>query len=634
MLKIREIEPLKGKARLKVWLLGLSSGVLMTLCQPPADIPLLGLVALAPLFMALPRTSPWGSWLMGFGVGLPYFGINVWWLSQMVTDPGNEWIIFAMYSFIVFWMSVFFGFAAQQIRWLLTRRVTWTVWLVPFAWLGWEFLHEFNTPAPYPWLPLGLSLADFTMFAQIADIWGQYGLTVACAFFALGVASPFALEGESAKFTRLKDQLHRYVLPGSAVAMLIAGCIYGMIRINIVTNNEAGDGPLIGCVQGNLPQEVKVSNDPERVPNSFREHLRLTEEATILGADLVAWPETMLFGGATREGLNYYTPNRSAQFFNDGVPDRALLDGTVYGTSGDPYRVSYAEFLRAKVAHEYKTPLLVGVLTPIPPEEQIHEWKKGTYDRRKYNTAMLIDEQGRVADTYDKRYLVPGGEYIPLEGFGPVRAIIEGYSQGLQGYTSRVEPGMRLTTFRSTAEAERLNGRDWAFTSSICYEYAWPICYIELHDRKERYPDFHVNISNEGWFKRSAELDQAVDYCRIRAIESRVPMIRATNTGISCNIDAAGRIVETFTVGGDDREVGGLFLTRPAVLKDPVASMFVVLVGRLLGWISLLVVVGILVKMIVGRVQAYNRRRRAKLAEQVAQGSRPASTPAVSGNKS
>jgi hypothetical protein len=70
------------------------------------------------------------------------------------------------------------------------------------------------------------------------------------------------------------------------------------------------------------------------------------------------------------------------------------------------------------------------------------------------------------------------------------------------------------------------------------------------------------------------------------------------------------------------------------VLKDPVASMFVVLVGRLLGWISLLVVVGIVVKMIIGRVQVYNRRRRAKLAEQVATGSRPGSTPAVSETKS
>src|SRR5690606_9250885 len=105
---------------------------------------------------------------------------------------------------------------------------------------------------------------------------------------------------------------------------------------------------------------------------------------------------------------------------------------------------------------------------------------------------------GRTLASYDKRYLVPGGEYIPLEGFGPVRAVIEGYSEGLQGYTSRVEPGLRLTEFHLPSKAERLKGRDWAFSSSICYEYAWPVCYVELHQRPQRYPDFHVNISNEG----------------------------------------------------------------------------------------------------------------------------------------
>src|SRR5690606_23101646 len=131
------------------------------------------------------------------------------------------------------------------------------------------------------------------------------------------------------------------------------------------------------------------------------------------------------------------------------------------------------------------------------------------------------------------------------------------------------------TEFHLPSKAERLKGRDWAFSSSICYEYAWPVCYVELHQRPQRYPDFHVNISNEGWFKRSAELDQAVDFCRLRAIESRVPMVRATNTGITCHIDAAGRVRDVLRVNGDDREVEGLLLMRPAVLANPKPTVFV-----------------------------------------------------------
>jgi apolipoprotein N-acyltransferase len=259
--------------------------------------------------------------------------------------------------------------------------------------------------------------------------------------------------------------------------------------------------------------------------------------------------------------------------------------------------------------------MLVGTLTDIPDEERTVEWKQSTYNLRKYNTAMLFDARGRVADSYDKRYLVPGGEYIPLEDVTFIREIIIGYAEGLQGYASRVEPGRRLTLFRLPSKAPRLEGRDWAFTSSICYEYAWPVCYQELHESPSRYPDFHVNISNEGWFKESAELDQAVDYCRLRSIESRVPMVRGTNTGVTCSIDAIGRVRDRLVVDGKDREVGGMLLMRPHVLERPTPTVFVSMVGRGVGWLSLVVILCIMPLMIAGRGQIWWRRRMAKVAE-------------------
>jgi apolipoprotein N-acyltransferase len=75
-----------------------------------------------------------------------------------------------------------------------------------------------------------------------------------------------------------------------------------------------------------------------------------------------------------------------------------------------------------------------------------------------------------------------------------------------------------------------------------------------------------VNISNEGWFRASSELDQAVVMSRFRAIETRVPMLRCTNTGITCNIDALGRVRETLTVDGYDRLKQGVLVARPCVL--------------------------------------------------------------------
>lgn len=612
MLKSSDIQPFQGTARKKAWALVLLSAALMTLSQPPANVPLLGLVMLAPLLVALPGLTPRASWLAGFVVGLPYFWINMWWLGEMVTDPGNEWIVFAMFAFVATAMSMYYGVATLMIRWLLTRRNRHMIWLVPLAWLGMEFIHEFNTPAPYPWLPIGVSITEFTWFIQTADIWGQYGLSAGLALTSLGLASLVHIN-EEGRFKLRSEPLYRFVVPGAAVLFVAASCIYGFVRIGQMDAMEMQDGPVIAGVQGNMSQEVKVREDGNRIPDAFTTHLRLSQQAADEGAELICWAETMLFYGATRDGLTRGNEANSARMFEDGVPDPALLGGTVLLADGRKHQVSYVEHLRARTAHHFKVPMLVGVLTEIPQDEQIHDWKE--YHHRKYNTAMMFDAQGRTLASYDKRYLVPGGEYIPLEGFGPVRAVIEGYSEGLQGYTSRVEPGLRLTEFHLPSKAERLKGRDWAFSSSICYEYAWPVCYVELHQRPQRYPDFHVNISNEGWFKRSAELDQAVDFCRLRAIESRVPMVRATNTGITCHIDAAGRVRDVLRVNGDDREVEGLLLMRPAVLSTPKPTIFVSMVGRGLGWLSLIVIGTILPLMIAGRVHTRLRIRRAQRAE-------------------
>lgn len=608
MLKTREIERLTGKPRLKVWLIGLCSAILLTFSQPPAAVPLLGLVALAPMLIALPRLSRGGAWLMGFLVGLPYFWINNWWLGQMVTDPGNEWIVFGMFVFVATAMAVYYGFAAWQMRWLLTRRASWPWLLVPLVWLGWEFIHEFYTPVPYPGLALGVSLADFTLFAQTADVWGQYGLSLTCAAVALALAAPFALEGSAARFVIRPDKLRRYVVPGAALLWLTLGSIYGAVRISQVESREAGDGPKIALVQGNLAQEVKVreSGASDRLAVSYARHVELSREGVAQGAELVCWAETMLFGGATRDGMFFRRPEIAADYFHDGLPKASLL--------GSGW---YAGNLRARIYHEFETPMLVGTITSIPEAEQIHEWKD--YSNRTYNTALMFDGQGHAVASYDKRYLVPGGEYIPLEGFGPVRKLIEHYSEGLQGYASRVEPGMRLTTFQLPAEAERLDGRAWNFTSTICYEFAWPGCYIELHTTRERYPDFHVNISNEGWFKESAELDQAVDMMKIRAIESRVPVLRATNTGITCSIDAAGRVRQVLQVDGSDRDVSGVLVVQPAVLTEPVPTLFVALVKRALGWLSLLAILGVAATMGLLHGKAALRRRRIARAKAVEQ---------------
>src|SRR5690606_13894487 len=73
-------------------------------------------------------------------------------------------------------------------------------------------------------------------------------------------------------------------------------------------------------------------------------------------------------------------------------------------------------------------------------------------------------------------------------------------------------------------------------------------------DGAARSTDFVLNISNDGWFQYSAELEQHLAICAFRAVENRVGIARAVNTGISGFVDPNGRIYSL--VRGADRLVG------------------------------------------------------------------------------
>ena len=610
MLKPREIEKLSGRPRLLVWLIALASGPLLTLTIPPFDVPGLVLFALAPLLLALPRLSAGGSWVAGFLVGMCYFWINLWWMGQMGTEPGNEMAIFSMFAFVATAMAAYYGLCAVFMRWALTRQAAWAAGLVPLIWLGFEFIHEFDTPGPFPWLSLSQGTLALTPLIQTADIWGSYGLVLIVLLCSVGLAAPFELAGSRAAFSLKRAGLTRFALPGAAVLVLLTSCIYGWARMAEFESRELKDAPLIGCVQGNLKQEVKVSNDLDLIPKAFAKHVEFSYRAKKLGAELIVWPETMVFGGATRDGHSFRYPRASQSFYVDGKPVVQLL-GSVNSYGG------YIGRLRAEIYYRLNTPMLVGALTPVPAQEQFDvAWKD--YNTRVYNTAILLNEEGMPLDSYDKRFLVPGGEYIPLERNSLVQAIVQAYSHSLQGRSRFLEPGVRFTLFKLPAKKDSpagMAGRDWRFTSSICYEFAWPQAFVDLHRRSDgAYPDFHLNISNEGWFRQSSELDQAVNYCRLRCIESRVPMVRCTNTGISCTIDAAGRVREVLTVNGSDREVEGVFMSRPPVLENPGPTIFIAWVGRAPAYLSLAAIIAIMGLMLAGRVALFRQRRREKTA--------------------
>jgi apolipoprotein N-acyltransferase len=139
------------------------------------------------------------------------------------------------------------------------------------------------------------------------------------------------------------------------------------------------------------------------------------------------------------------------------------------------------------------------------------------------NTAFLVTERG-IVDRYDKIHLVPFGEYVPLS-----RVI--GFVRGWAEFIADLEPGTRAVVFP---------GPPAPFGVVICYEGIFPDLFREFVNNGAR---IMVNMTNDGWFGRTSGPDQHLAMYPFRAVEHRIAVVRAANTGISAFVAPSGQIV-------------------------------------------------------------------------------------------
>ena len=183
-----------------------------------------------------------------------------------------------------------------------------------------------------------------------------------------------------------------------------------------------------------------------------------------------------------------------------------------------------------------------------------------------YNAAIFIDTTGnwRPYPVYAKHYLVPVTEHVPFVPVGVFRAI-----PGLRNWSGGFSPGRDLPLYDSEL------GR---FGVIVCYESAF-----EDLPRKYRArgANFLVNITNDAWFGRTSAPRQHASHLILRAIETRMGVARAANSGISEFVDPMGR---TYLATGLDQKtfVAGVIRTTDVIplyvrLGDWVGTLVVVL---------------------------------------------------------
>ncbi len=146
-----------------------------------------------------------------------------------------------------------------------------------------------------------------------------------------------------------------------------------------------------------------------------------------------------------------------------------------------------------------------------------------------YNSMAVMDTRGVLRSRYDKKLLVPFGEYIPgrnlMEAL-PLPMTLRTFSQSRIDFTH----GVRSPLLPTPA------GYGLAL---ICYEGIFPL-QVGLAAREARYL---INITNDSWFTGTIALYQHAALTRLRAVETGLPVVRAANTGITLVFDGLGREV-------------------------------------------------------------------------------------------
>ena len=178
------------------------------------------------------------------------------------------------------------------------------------------------------------------------------------------------------------------------------------------------------------------------------------------------------------------------------------------------YEWPYREKL-VRAVQEWKTPLLFGVpdIVPATVPKQYNS----------LNSAFLLSSQGVLVAQYDKIHLVPFGEYIPFKKIlFFVEKLVTAIGEVISGETYTVMPF-----------------HDAPFSTVICFEIIFPNLVRKFVDSGAQ---FLVTITNDAWYGRTSAPHQHFAMATFRAVENRVSIARAANTGVSGFIDPMGRI--------------------------------------------------------------------------------------------
>jgi apolipoprotein N-acyltransferase len=472
--------------------------------DPPPGTDWLAWFALAPLFLLIrsdrrPRLVYAASWLGG----LAFWLLALNWVTRVDASAWLGWAILA--AFLALEWPVFL-----LVGRLSVRRLGLPLMLAaPLAWVAVEYVRA-HILTGLPWYYLAHSQYRNLAVIQVCDLAGAWGLS-------LVMATVNAWWVEVATLPLLRPAPHGprlargQALRLGAVAVLVAGTLgYGLARLRTAHFRE---GPKVALLQSNIQQELKMGSDAETIMKVYND-LIATALARGPKPDLIVWPETSY-------------PYRVLEI--DPKVPAAVVDKQLSSIHKETDAKFWRDYMAAvsSTLHErvdrLGTPMMIGsIFYAIRPE-----------GLARHNAAVLWEPNSGRFQAYQKLHLVPFGEYLPswVKAIPPLRKLLP-----FQG------DNVPNLDFGRAPEWFELKG--WRLAAVICFEDTVPhVTRRAFAEAAGKPPDLLVNLSNDGWFRGSAEHDMHLAISVFRCVENRVPLARAVNMGVSAVVDGDGRIV-------------------------------------------------------------------------------------------
>ncbi|MBI1388879.1 MAG: apolipoprotein N-acyltransferase [bacterium] len=462
----------------------LLSAALFAAAFPPFDCSFLIWIALLPALTRVRKNESRRAIWLGLLTGFAYNLLLLHWLF-LVAGPALLLLALVLGASYIpsFWI------------WSRFRDRRFGVLLFGFSWAAVEYLRSLGWFA-FSWGFAGHAVFNMKALRQAIEWFGITGLS----FFIVSLNAALS-ETVPWVWSLIRRSPDRQALPAprlplayavSLVVLLLAIDAAGYVRRGQLSpaNDSSINRFRVALIQGAFAQDEK---DSASIQQMLDRYLELSRQAMSESPDLIVWPESTI-----PYPLNYWDEGLSKIIEFSSEHDVELLTGSVHAVEIDEGHYQY--YNRAL----HFRPDLIGGEPPTLALKQ--------------------------SPSYDKMHLVPYGEWIPWGSYWPfyyIETLIEEAGAGI------FQPGSHQTLFQ-TRKGPR-------FAVSICFEstLSW-----QARLAQKNGADFLVVITNDAWFKRSAGLRQHFIQCQFRAVESRLPVLRDANTGVTGLINRMGDVVD------------------------------------------------------------------------------------------